>query len=160
MIIKDKDILRKNCEETSLEEGKEIIEKLKIELSINSNGIGLAAPQIGINKRVAIIRTEENVDLVNPIILEKRNGFLNCEESCLSFPGETFNIWRYKEIFVKDLLHPEGFVATNLEAIVIQHETDHLNGIIIPDIGLYKKIGRNDRCPCGSEKKFKQCCGR
>ena len=123
-------------------------------------GVGLAAPQVGINSRIAIVRTKDySLDLINPIIVEKDKGFINFDEGCLSFPGIRVNVKRYKEIFVKDDLRPEGFVATGLVAVIIQHEVDHLDNIFIIDRVVGKnKIGRNDPCPCGSNKKYKKCC--
>jgi peptide deformylase len=163
MIVKDIIELRKPNYKASLEESKEIIKQLEKELSV-SGGVGLAAPQISIHKQVVIIRSEDKIDLVNPIILEKQNGFVFKDEGCLSFPGKRANTFRYKEIFVKDDLHPEGFIAVGMTAIVIAHETDHLAGKLLPDNDI-GKIGRNDPCPCGALKdgkaiKFKNCHGR
>ena len=166
-IITDIKELRKPNSKIDLYESKTIIEKLEIALSNSKTpGVGLAAPQIGIHKRVAIIRSKEgNIDLVNPKIIEKNYGFTFFEESCLSLPGKTFNTQRYREIFVKDDLHPAGFIAMGLMAVIINHEVDHLDGILSIDrvVGK-KKIGRNDPCPCGKMKngkpvKYKKCHG-
>ena len=165
MIITNIEELRKPNEKTSLEEAKEIIKKLEQELNNSlTAGVGLAASQIGIYKQVAIVRCEDKIDLVNPVVIEKQNGFVFKNEGCLSFPGKKVTTFRYKEIFVKDDLHPDGFVATGLTAVVIEHEIGHLFGelLVDRDIG---KIGRNDHCPCGEEKdgkkiKFKNCHGR
>lgn len=162
-ITTDVDILRAKNEPATLEEAEEIIKELEFSLQKSPvRGVGLAAPQISINKRVAIIRIEnEMLDLVNPVILEKERGFVNFDEGCLSVPGERLNTQRYKEIFVKDDLHPEGFVAMGDVAVVIQHEVDHLDGVLITDRVVGKnKIGRNEKCPCGSGKKYKRCHGR
>jgi peptide deformylase len=134
-----------------------------LELSLKESitpGIGLAAPQIGINTNIAIVRTSRHsINLVNPIIVEKNKGFVNFGEGCLSLPGVAVNTQRYREVFVKDDLRPEGFVVTGLAAIAVQHECDHLSGILITDRSVgKKKVGRNDRCPCGSGKKYKKCC--
>lgn len=167
-IITDLSILKAPNVEVFLEGGLELVKELESSLfSSPIAGVGLAAPQIAINKKVAIVRTRwEKIDLINPIIIEKTNGFINFDEGCLSVPDQRVNTQRYKEIFVKDLLHPEGFVATGDVAIVIQHECDHLESILITDrtIGK-KKIGRNDPCPCGKMKngkpvKWKNCHGR
>lgn len=162
-------ILRAKNGPATIEEGKEIIKKLEEELnSAPREGAGLAAPQIGINKRVAIIRDPEgdNVDLINPVIIEKLYGFVNKGEGCLSLPGIEVDTTRYNEIFVKDDLHPEGFVAVGFTAVAIQHEVDHTESILIMDRGIGKyKVGRNDPCPCGAMKngkpiKYKRCHGR
>lgn len=163
-MITDETELRKPNENASLEEAKIIIEKLEKELSLHQ-GIGLAAPQIGIHKRVAIIRTkEESLNLVNPVIIEKLNVTISKEEGCLSFPGKTFNVARFNEIFLKDDLHPNGIVVTGLMSIASDHEIDHLHGILFIDKAT-NKTGRNDPCPCGNKKegkriKFKNCHGR
>ena len=157
MIITDVRKLSGHSESISLKEAKEIIKKLENELEASPvPGIGLAAPQIDIFKNVVIIRTQNKIDLVNPEIKEKKEFTLSKGEGCLSLPGVRKDIWRYN-------LHPNGFIATSLDAFVIQHEVDHLFGKLITD---YKKIGRNDPCPCGAKDKngkpikFKKCHGR
>lgn len=167
-IITDPDVLKGNNEKASLAEYEDIIKELEICLAASeTKGIGLAAPQIGIKKRVAIVRTEDqSIDLINPIIVEKDKGFVNFDERCLSLPGVSVNTKRHNEIFVKDDLRPEGFVATGLTAVVIAHECDHCDGIFITDRAVGKnKIKRNDPCPCGKKiegkpVKYKKCCGR
>jgi peptide deformylase len=162
-IITDENILRAHNIDALPKEALDIIKKLEFALQHSeTEGVGLAAPQIGINKRVAIVRFgHERIDLVNPKIMEKEGGFVNFEEGCLSIPGKRVNTQRYKEIFVKDDLHPDGFAAVGNVAVVIQHEVDHLDGILIIDRVVGKnKIGRNDKCPCGSGKKYKRCHGR
>lgn len=162
-ITTDLGTLKAQNNDASAEEAVEIIKKLESALKNSEvRGVGLAAPQISINKRVAIVRTEyEDINLVNPTIVEKESGFVNFGEGCLSVPNERLNTQRYKEIFVKDDLHPDGFVAVGDVAVVIQHEIDHLDGILITDRVVGKnKIGRNDKCPCGSWKKYKRCHGR
>lgn len=170
MIIIDMSILKKENEKATLEEASEIINKLEDELKLCS-GYGLASPQIGINKQIAIIRIKYNedietkIDLVNPVIIEKYRPFVNIGEGCLSLPDIRVNVPRYKEVFIKDDLHPAGFVATDLDAVVIEHEIDHLYSILITDRAGKNKISRNNPCPCGRKinnkpVKFKNCCGR
>lgn len=170
MIITDLSILRKKNEPVMLDEANDIIDLLERELKNSADpGVGLAAPQIGINKKVAIIRVKEEkyINLVNPKITEKNNPYINLEEGCLSLPGQVFNTQRYKEIVVVDDLHPNGFVAVGFIATVIQHELDHLDSILISDRSVGKnKIGRNDPCPCGKfdengkPVKYKKCHGK
>lgn len=166
MIITDLEILRKQNADANVEESLEIIKQLEHELKISKSGVGLAAPQIGINKKIAIIRYDKNIDLVNPVIIDKSDGFTNFNEGCLSFPDKRVNTWRFKEIFVKDDLHKDGFVAFGNIAVIIQHEIDHLNSILMIDrvVG-NDKIGRNDPCPCGKiinnkPVKWKKCHGK
>jgi len=167
-IITDLNILRSYNSNASKEEAYDIIKKLEISLkNSKEKGIGLAAPQIGINKRVAIIRTEqENIDLINPIIIEQEDGFINFNEGCLSVPKKRFNTQRFKEIFIKDDMHLAGIVAIGDIAVVILHEIDHLDGILIMDRSIgNNKIGRNDPCPCGrmlnnKPIKWKKCHGK
>lgn len=165
MIVTDEIELRKPNENASAEEAKTIIKRLENELDLTT-GIGLAAPQIGIHKKVAIIRAgEEKLNLVNPIIIEKLNCTISRDEGCLSFPGERLNVLRFNEIFLKDDLHPDGIVVTGLMAIAVEHETDHCNSILFTDKSINNKIGRNDPCPCGNKKdgkniKFKNCHGK
>jgi peptide deformylase len=80
-------------------------------------------------------------------------------------PGKHINTTRYREVFVKDALHPNGMVVTGETALIIQHETDHLEGILITDRGSKTKVGRNDPCPCGKTingkpVKWKKCHGK
>ena len=101
-------------------------------------GIGLAAPQVGISKRMIVIDTpiadEESSRLealLNPEIIES-SGELIWEEGCLSFPGLTVEITRKETIRVRFQDHKGAWHemdATGLKAVCIQHELDHLNGI-------------------------------
>lgn len=102
-------------------------------------GIGLACPQIGIAKKMAIIRIPGirfyYADLVNPVIIEKYDLSIFDGEGCLSFPNLYGRTHRYQEIKVENLLgFPKKFIAIGLPAVCIQHEIDHLNGIILPDL--------------------------
>ncbi len=101
-------------------------------------GIGLAAPQVGISKRMIVIDTptddEESTQLlalVNPEIIDG-SGELIWEEGCLSFPGLTVEITRKETIRVRFQDHKGTWIemdATGLKAVCIQHELDHLRGI-------------------------------
>lgn len=171
-VITDEAILRSPNEPVKPEEVEDIIKELEDSLKSHSRpGIGLAAPQIGINKRAAIIRVKTQdvkcfLNLINPTIIEKSIPFIHNDEGCLSIPDQKFNVQRYDEIFVKDDNHPAGLVAVGLEAIAIQHEIDHIESILVKDRVTGKnKIGRNDPCPCGrkvngKQIKFKKCHGR
>ncbi len=120
-------------------------------------GVGLAAVQIGIFKRAAIIRTKETaLNLWNSQILEG-DGTILFPESCLSLPGESRTIARAEQITVGN---GDGrkYVLCGFDAVVAQHEIDHMNGITILDHPQHSlKVGRNKLCPCGSRRKFKKC---
>ena len=144
MIVTNEDQLRVPCEEVSLDESEEIINKLDSELELSymrgKPGIGLAGPQIGIHKRVAIIRVvgkngkRFDINLVNAKIINKYNLQTFDKEGCLSFPGKFIKSKRYQEVHVQNMVEPKSFVATGLLAVCIQHELDHLDGILLPDI--------------------------
>jgi peptide deformylase len=139
MIIIDENILRTKCDDVSLDEINSIIDKLQIELDyankLGKSGVGLAAPQIGIFKKAAIIRYNKfSLNLINCKIEKTFDPFIFKEESCLSFPSLKENTNRYEEIYVKDnLIYPYSFIATGQLSVIIQHEIDHLNGILFFD---------------------------
>lgn len=108
-------------------------------------GVGLAAPQIGILKRLIVVdnREEDNDEcekpmrfyMINPEIIEK-DGEEVSMEGCLSVPGKQGTVKRAKHIKVKynDLEGKENIMeAENFLARIIQHETDHLDGILYTD---------------------------
>jgi peptide deformylase len=101
-------------------------------------GVGLAAPQVGISKRLIVLREPEKekcMCLVNPEISEME-GSETAEEGCLSFPQIYAPVTRYTKIHVKALNehgNPLDFEANGLFARIIQHETDHLDGIVFLD---------------------------
>lgn len=156
MIITDKNKLKSKCEDiSSIEEFKEIKSKLEFELSLSAQlgrpGIGLAAPQIGINKNVVIIRVPSNsglvsLDLANAVIASAYDYDWFAGEGCLSFPEFTGRTWRAQEVYVKgNRVLPHSFIATGLLAVVIQHELDHLQGINLPDIINKKREIKDDK---------------
>lgn len=167
IIINNEEALRVKCENVLLEEAGSIIDQLERELENSARmgrpGIGLAAPQIGIAKNVAIVRFDNyKVNLVNCNLKNKYDRSIFRNEGCLSFPNKIEDTMRYQEIVVENnLMYPNTFIAKGLISIVIQHEYDHLNGILLPDIAIVKnkkKIGPNDLCFCGSLLKYKKCC--
>lgn len=162
MITTDESVLRTPCINASREEAEEIIAQLEKELIESARngqpGIGLAAPQIGIHKKVAIIRVGSNkIDLVNPIILNFYDEFTFKDEGCLSFPDKKVYTKRFNEIEVQNDFG--NFIATGLTAVAVQHETDHLNNVLLTDRQLKPKLRPNDLCFCKSGKKYKKCCG-
>lgn len=101
-------------------------------------GIGLAAPQVGINQRIIVVDTGDGkgpIALINPKIL-KRYGSTYMEEGCLSIPGIVVNIRRPQEIIVEYIDENNKEIQQTFEdliARVIMHETDHLDGKLIVD---------------------------
>lgn len=146
MIITDETILRQKCEPVEASEIDSIRLLLEAELAASADrgepGIGLAAPQIGIFKRMAIVRvpvgkTILKVDLVNCKIAHFYDRAIFQDEGCLSFPGRKAQTYRYKEIHVVDnMVKPYSFVATGLFGVCIQHELDHLDGKLLPDFAI------------------------
>ena len=96
MIVTDKNKLSKPCEITSLKDGEDIAARLLHELRQSENGIGLAANQIGINKRVCVINVKEPLVLINPKIVEKSENKFIFPEGCLSFPDDKIITIRYE----------------------------------------------------------------
>jgi len=99
-------------------------------------GVGLAAPQIGVLKRVFVVDLGKGpVAYINPEIIAKEEE-LQEDEGCLSVPPVRVNVKRYKKIKVKALNidgEEEVFEAEGLLAKAIQHEVDHINGTLVID---------------------------
>jgi peptide deformylase len=131
-------ILRKGCSPVTIvgNEEKDILENLIKTMYLN-RGVGLAAPQVGINKQLAVIDVGDKklIKLINPAVVE-REGAEMMEEGCLSIPNVYINLKRPKQIKVK-LLDENGrefhLEATGLLARAILHEMDHLKGRLIID---------------------------
>ena len=136
MIITDEKLLRVKCDPVLPEEVDHLISELEMELKNSINpGIGLAAPQIGIAKSIAIVRIPNirKINLVNPKILEQYDEIMFEGEGCLSFPGLYVTTMRYNEIVVESMVGPRKFIVTGLTAVVVAHEIDHLNNILLID---------------------------
>ena len=108
-----------------------------------TNGVGLAAPQIGVNLRVFVIdvgmdqKTMNPITFINPKII-KKEGAVNSYEGCLSFPEAYTNVRRYSSVKVKALdIKGRPFIMEvtdgSLLARAIQHEFDHLDGVLYID---------------------------
>ena len=132
-------ILRKKAKAIAVPVSGEIVNLAKemFELMINSQGIGLAAPQVGISKRLVVIAHQnEPLILFNPRIVKKSLKKEINEEGCLSIPDVFGNVKRHQKITVKaDLASGDKTTlqAGGLLARVIQHEVDHLDGILFID---------------------------
>jgi len=139
-IENDRTKLRRKGELIQTEDLKEIIKDLEDSLE-GRHGYGLAGIQIGVQKQIAIIRMSTmNINLVNPRIIEKENKIV-FEEGCLSFPGLYIKTDRFSNVTFENYEYDENsksysykrYAVEGLEALVIQHEVDHLNGITIFD---------------------------
>ena len=130
-------ILRKQTEPVGKIGAKEKdLLKGMVSTMYQSHGIGLAAPQIGLSLRIAVVDIGQGpIKMINPKIL-KKSGSDCLEEGCLSMPGQTVKVKRAKKVIVK-YLDEEGetkkIEAEGLLARAIQHEIDHLNGRLIVD---------------------------
>lgn len=148
-------VLRKKTERiTSFDEDlKNLVEDM-VETMYDAPGIGLAAPQIGQSVRLIVVDITEDPEgekkympMINPEIIVHEGKQLD-EEGCLSVPELTANVNRYKEITVtyQDLEGNSRELSTeNRFAVVLQHEIDHINGVLFLDHlsslkrSLYKK---------------------
>lgn len=145
MIITDESLLRVVCSDVLPEEIGPLREALELELQKSSDlgrpGIGLAAPQIGIAKNMAIVRIPTNngdfyhVDLVNCRIATGYDKSFFDDEGCLSFPDRYERTLRFQEIYVvENAIEPFSFIATGLMSVCVQHELDHLKGVLLIDV--------------------------
>ena len=174
IITNDEVALRVVCEPVSMDEVGSLIETLEKELEyanrLGKNGVGLAAPQIGIAKNIAIVRLPKmSLNLVNAKLVEGFDPAVFTDEGCLSFPGRMEDTTRFQEVYISNnLIEPFSFVARGFVAVVCQHELDHLNSTLFMDHKIIKpttiinkvKVGPNELCTCGSGKKYKKCCGK
>jgi peptide deformylase len=178
MIITNNEyLLRVNCEPVLPEEIGPLVEALENELNnanrLGRGGVGLAAPQIGIAKDIAIVRLDKSknlsFNLINAKLINGYDPVVFRDEGCLSFPGRIEDTSRFQEIEISNnLVYPQSFVATGFLAVVCQHELDHLNKKLFMDraipvakpIIIGSKQKPNDACACGSGKKYKKCCNK
>lgn len=120
----------------------EITDKVKelagdmLDTMYEANGVGLAAPQVGILKRMVVIDIGEGpIVMVNPEIIEQ-DGEQVKQEGCLSLPGKAGDVIRPAHVKAKAVnLNGEEIIVdgTDLLAVAICHEVDHLNGILFTD---------------------------
>lgn len=155
-IITDIASLTQPSRKISLFEAGDILLKLG-EMTGKHPCLGMSAVQIGINVAACIINTRPIVFLVNPEVVEQYDLREFHGEGCLSFPGQRITTKRHNEIFVKDSIHPNGVIFSGLEAVIVAHEIDHINGIVMMEHEITIP-GRNEKCWCGSGNKYKKCC--
>tara|TARA_B100002019_G_scaffold290875_1_gene309578 strand:+ start:584 stop:1168 length:585 start_codon:yes stop_codon:yes gene_type:complete len=180
--------INQKLKEVSVDEGLSIAKDLFNVLNKRQDGIGLAANQVGIDASVAVVNVREPIILINPKIIKQWEP-VPYFEGCLSFKGKSVQTQRYSNIVIKTEQEEAEWYFSGapnpsdgkgswekqeqnkhdkelrlLEAICVQHEIDHLNGMTISDRQIITtitnevKVGRNDPCVCGSGKKYKKCC--
>ena len=113
------------------------------ETTIKAEGLGLAAPQVNRTERVCIVRMVGRLTpLINPVITSKSTQEVTAEEGCLSLPNVWMQVPRSVSIVVT-YLDAKGVeqerMLTNLDARVVQHEVDHLEGKLIIDYSEHQK---------------------
>ena len=170
----DNPLINKKLREVSVEEGMAIATELFQILNQRGDGIGLAANQVGIDAQVAVVNVREPLVLINPKILSKEVE-IPYYEGCLSYPKKGVHTKRYRDIVVsteqseadwyfsgaeENSDGKSGWDKGNmkqdqenriLESVCVQHEIDHLNGLVCMDRRVEtsykrntKKIGRNE----------------
>ena len=106
------------------------------ETMYEANGVGLAAPQVGILKRIVVIDIGEGlIELINPVVVETKGSQIG-SEGCLSIPGASAEVDRPEYVKVEALnRNGEKIVVegTELMAVALCHETDHLDGVLYID---------------------------
>ena len=125
------------------DEVRDLVSNMK-ETMLAENGIGLSAPQVGVNLRVIVIQLMSAgklvgpvQEMINPVITNYSDDTMEYEEGCLSIPGEYIRIDRPRSIHVKFQTlsgkYKKWFLK-GLEARIVQHEIDHLDGILMTDL--------------------------
>ena len=167
-------VINKKLRKVSVDEGLEIAEILFTTLNERKDGIGLAANQIGIDASVAVVNVREPLILINPVVKEQWDE-IDYYEGCLSYPERGVKTKRYRNVIVQTEQEESGWYFSGnettqevkgtweqkgkdedqeqrlLEAICVQHEIDHLNGLTIMDrenkpkpLRVKKSWGRNE----------------
>ena len=167
-------VINRKLKEVSVEDGLQIATQLFEVLNKRKDGIGLAANQVGIDAAVAVVNVRKPLILINPKIIEAWDE-IPFYEGCLSYPKKGVQTQRYKNIIVKTAQAESDWYFSGaenpsdgkgsweetsdkkqdeelrlLEAICVQHEIDHLNGVTIMDRQVIttvvnkEKFGRNE----------------
>lgn len=137
-------MLSRTCEPVTVfdEKLKKLVQDMA-ETMYGADGVGLAAPQVGVPKRIIVVDAAETLEqrgkkylfLVNPELIDA-HGQVEFEEGCLSIPNVSLLLTRSSRVVVRGQTpdgEPIDVSATGLLAIVLQHEIDHLDGILIWD---------------------------
>ena len=178
-------VINKKLKEVSVEEGMEIATELFNILNERKDGIGLTANQIGIDAAVAVLNIREPIILINPEIISKETE-ISYYEGCLSFPKKGCHTKRYETVEIKtaqvegslifsgcdtgegghgtweDGEIDEDREVRTLEAVCVQHEIDHVNGLTIhhrkvdTTIRREAKYGRNEIIGITDGKNYKE----
>lgn len=132
--------------------GERLLIQAMLDCMYESKGIGLAAPQVGINRQIFVADTGEGpIVVVNPRVIKKQ-GVAVLEEGCLSIPDVHLNVKRPDVIAVEYIDENNDLVRRELTEMwsrVFQHESDHLHGKLIIDYA-----GIKDRARIQSQLKF------
>lgn len=131
------EILRKRCKRVEeINDRTLTLIKDMIETMYAADGVGLAAPQVGILKRIAVVDVGDGpIVVINPEIIETEGSYLD-EEGCLSIPGEQGKVLRPEKIKVKALNENSKEVIIEGEGLLCRalcHEIDHLDGVLFVD---------------------------
>jgi peptide deformylase len=131
-------VLREHAHEvTEFDRSLRKLAKRMIRTMHDAPGVGLAAPQVGVLQRLLVYDVDDDPQvLVNPVLDEYSDEIEESDEGCLSVPGVTMPVERALSVRVRGFDasgEPVDFRAEGFEARVIQHETDHLDGVLIVD---------------------------
>ncbi len=179
-------VINKKLRKVSVDEGLHIAKDLFTILAERKDGIGLAANQVGIDASVAVVNVREPLILINPTIKEQWDE-IDYYEGCLSYPKRGVHTKRYKNIIIQTEQEESGWYFSGnettqevkgtweqeskeqdqeqrlLEAVCVQHEIDHLNGVTIMDrenkpkpLRVSKKWGRNEVVGITDGKTYKE----
>ncbi len=138
IITKGDETLKKRCKEVKEIDQKimDILDDMKETMYHQGNGVGLAASQVGILKRIVVIDVGEGLlELINPVIIEREGEQIEIE-GCLSIPGVFGKVKRPARVVVEYMNRKGQTVrteGTGLLAVCISHELDHLDGILFDE---------------------------
>ena len=138
IMVEGDDVLRKRSREvTTVDDRIRMILDDMLETMHESDGVGIAAPQVGILRRMFIVEAEEGdiFEIINPEIIEMEGSFIG-EEGCLSVPGEQGEVERPYKVKVKALNEKGEEIIVEGEELLARalcHEIDHLEGVLFVD---------------------------
>jgi peptide deformylase len=139
-IMGDPVLRQKAADVAQIEPETRILISDMFETMYDAEGVGLAAPQIGISQRIIVVDPRDDTTkpfaLVNPVIVESSEDLERGEEGCLSIPGLKDIVERPERVIVEgynDEGSPTRVDADGLLARILQHEIDHLNGVLFID---------------------------